>query len=118
MFKRLIGRFKIRIGDWLLRRIPCRAIPVKSAHTVQVMLMADTGEQWLAQLDWQVTDKDFPALKKADALLLAIRVWQDGDTSTNLRALAHLLPDKEDSYSSIPNNHANQIACGIHGQQR
>jgi len=106
MLKRIIGRFKTRVRDWHLRAIP-NAMPVKSVCVVSVMLMADTGERRLAQMDWDLTIEDFPALKKANRLLLAIRVWENGDTATNLCALAHLLPDIEQF--PLPDIHASRL---------
>jgi hypothetical protein len=95
MLKKLIQRCRCHVTDWLLRRLPhYRAMPVTSPRLVRVKLLAETGEKWLSELEWDVTLEDFPELKGANCLLVSLRVWEDGDTSTSHYALAHLLPDK------------------------
>jgi hypothetical protein len=67
----------------------------------QVQLMADTGTKILAQIDWDLTYQDFPELKNARHIALAVSIWEDGNTSARLAAFVHLLPDKR--HSPLPN---------------
>ena len=98
MVRRLVGCF----DDWRLRRMPVRVILVEKPLLVRVYLMGDEGETWLAQIDWEVTAKEWPALNHVKTIMLGVDIWEgEGIVKTSV---AHLLPDTR--RSPLPYSHA------------
>jgi hypothetical protein len=79
--------------DWLLARLPYRALEVESPKKVRVLLLVDTGEhESLLQAEWEIDAKESPKLADAKCMVVAIEVWEDEDTAPSRAAMSHLIP--------------------------
>ena len=88
------GRVQSDFWDWQLRRMPYRALAVKSPKKVRIWLMLDPGgDAPLLECEFVLTVVEAPRLVEAKNIIVSIDVWEDGGTEPSQKATSHLLPD-------------------------
>src|SRR5258708_9830140 len=79
---------------FLLNAFPLNEINTNKPIAIRIYCMADAGGDAYEQVEWEMTEKEFPWLSKTERVHLAIDIWEGADKQGSLSATANLLPDR------------------------